>query len=149
MSRAVLVAVLAGACASPVHAPSPAIGQPIPPPPPGGGPRSGPPLGVFPPNATRVTGRVLAHAVKAAEHIDAQPAIEPGTRLDALTIQIQDARAARPDVAMGPAAGTIEVFSRDPLDPALVGKRIEAVITLTGTTRASRWLISDIRTLPD
>src|SRR5437773_7503151 len=58
-SRAVMVAVLAvGACASPVQAPARAVGQP----PPsgdgqGGGP--GPALGIYPPNATRVTAHVV------------------------------------------------------------------------------------------
>lgn len=130
-SRAVMVAVLAvGACASPVQAPVRAVGQP-PPPGDGQGGGPGPALGIYPPNATRVT----AHVVRQTDRT--------------LTIEIQNARQARPDVAMGPAVGTIDAVSRDPLDPSLTGRRIEAVISLVGDTQTSRWFISDIRTLPN
>jgi hypothetical protein len=147
MSRVMVAAVLAGACASPVaQAPPGAAGQPAPNA--GALPGPGPALGIYPPNATRVTARVLRRAVYAAESLPPRPYVPPGTTLYALTIEIQDARQARPDVAMGPAVGTIEAFSRDPLPADLVGQRIEATVTLAGDTRASRWLISDIRPLP-
>jgi hypothetical protein len=132
MWRAVLVAVVAvGACASPLQAPPFATGQPLPP---SGGAQPGrglPPLGVFPPNETRVVGRVLAATGSS------------------VTLEILDARPARPDIAMGPAVGTIDAVARDPIDRALVGRRIEAVLTLIGDTRSSRWLVTEIRTLPD
>ena len=122
-----MIAVLAGACASPVHAPSPAVGQPAPP---RGGGQPGPARGVFPPNATRVTAKVLQVSG------------------DTLTLEIEDARQAQPDVAMGPANGVIEAVSRDPLPAGLAGRRIDAIVTLTGDTLASRWFVSEIRTLP-
>jgi len=118
-----MVAVLAGACASPVDAPA----QPIPP---RGGGQPGPARGVFPENATRVTGIVQRIS---------------GTTL---TLEIQNARQATPDLPMGPAVGTIEATSREPLPAGLAGRRIEATVTLVGDTLASRWFISEIRTLP-
>jgi hypothetical protein len=96
----------------------------------GAQPGSGPALGIFPPNATRVTAKVQ----KVSD--------------DTVTLEILDARQARPDVAMGPAAGTIEAVSREPLPAGLVGRRIEATITLAGDTQASRWFISEIQSLP-
>ncbi len=120
-----MVAVLAGACASPVQAPA----QPAPP---RGGsqPGSGPARGVFPENATRVTAIVQKIS---------------GTTL---TLEIQDARQATPDLPMGPAVGTIDAVSREPLPAGLTGRRIEATVTLVGDTLASRWFIAEIRTLP-
>ena len=118
-----MIAVLAGACASPVHAPA----QPAPP---RGGGQPGTALGVFPPNATRVTARVQKVAG------------------DTVTLEIEDARQARDDMAMGPANGTIQAIAREPLPAALTGRHIEATVTLTGDTLASRWFVSDIRVLP-
>ncbi len=146
-----MVAVLAvGACASPV--PSPPRAESQAPPRPGGGaqPGRGPALGVFRENATRVTAIVRDQRTYAIDSLPPKPAVgEPGTSIQALTIEIQNARAARGDVPMGPAAGTIEAFSRDPLPAIAVGQRIEATVTLIGDTLASRWLISDIRILPN
>jgi hypothetical protein len=85
---------------------------------------------VFPENATRVTARVR------------------NVSGNTLTLEIQAARQARPDLPMGPAAGTIEAVSREPLPSGLAGRRIDATVTLVGDTQASRWLVSDIRTLP-
>ena len=116
MSRAVVVAALLGASASPVPALLPTAAQPA--------------LGVFPANATRVTAQVR----KVSGHT--------------LTLEIQDARPARSDQPMGPAAGTIEAVSPEPLPAGLAGRRIEATVTLVGDTQASRWLVSEIRTLP-
>jgi hypothetical protein len=118
-----MVAVLVGACASPAQAPA----QPMPP---GGGAQPGTALGVFPPNATRVIARV--------QQVSG----------DTLTLAIEDARQAQPDLPMGPANGTIQVVSRETLPAGLAGRRIEATVKLTGDTMASRWFVSDIRTLP-
>jgi len=104
---------------------------------------------VFPENATRVTATVLAQKTYRSDALPAYPYVgELPPTIDAVTIAIQDARPARPGVEMGPAVGTIEAFSRDPLPPGLTGQRIEATIVLAGDTLASRWFISDIRTLP-
>jgi len=131
-----MVAVLAaGAGAVPVDRTSSVLAQPA--------------LGVFPPNATRVVAKVLKHGTATAEYLPAQPEIAEGTTLDVLTLAIEDTRQARPDLPVGPATGTLEVSSRDRLSPALVGHHIEAILTIVGTTRASRWLISDIRPLPE
>ena len=118
-----MVAALVGACTSSVQAPA----QPAPP---GGGAPPGTALGVFPPNATRVTARVRQVSG------------------DTLTLEIEDARQARADLPMGPANGTIQVVSREPLPAGLAGRRIEATVSLTGDTQASRWFVSDIRMLP-
>ena len=118
-----MVAVLAGACASAVHAPA----QPAPP---RGGGQLGPALGVFPANASRVTATVRKVSG------------------NALTLEIQDVRQARADLPMGPAYGTIEAISREPLPAELAGRRIDATVTLVGDTQASQWFVSEIRTLP-
>ena len=125
MSRALVVAALLGASASPVPQ---AAAQPVPPR--GGGQPGGPALGVFPANATRVTAQVQ----KVSGHT--------------LTLEIQDARPARSDRPMGPAAGTIDAVSPEPLPAGLAGRRIEATVTLVGDTQSSRWLVSEIRALP-
>jgi len=126
-----MVAVLAaGACGPSFPSPGRTASQPLPP---RGAqqPGPGPARGVFPPNATRV----IATVQKVSG--------------DTLTLEILEARQARPDVAIGPAVGTIEAVSRGLLDPALAGRRIEAVVSIVGDTLASRWLISEIRPLPD
>ena len=43
---------------------------------------------------------------------------------------------------------TVEAFSCAPLASDLTGGKIEAILTLTGDTRGTRWWISGIRTLP-
>jgi hypothetical protein len=43
---------------------------------------------------------------------------------------------------------TVEAFSCTVMPPDLTGKRIEAVLTLAGNTRATRWWISHVRVLP-
>lgn len=116
-----MVAVLASACASPVHAQGP---------PRGGQPGGAEALGVYPENATRVT------------------AIVRRVSGDTLTLEILDARPAQPDRPMGPAVGTLEAVARERVDTALAGSRIEATVSLVGDTRASRWLVFDIRPLP-
>jgi len=93
--------------------------------------------------------KVLAQKTYRTDALPAYPYVgELPPTLDAVTIEIENARPARPGVETGPAVGTIEAFSRDPLPPGLTGRRIEATVTLTGDTLASRWFISEIRTLP-
>ena len=92
---------------------------------------------------------MLRQGSAAVAYLPSQPDIPDGTVLPSLTIEIQTARPARQDIAMGPATGVIEAYSSAPLPAGIVGRRIEAVVTLVGTTRASRWLISEIRTLPE
>ena len=134
MTQILVLAVLAlAACARPVHA----------------APGAGPALGVFPPNATLVTATVLGQGTTTADYLPAQPDIPAGTTLHSLTLDVQTARQARGDRPVGPAAGVIEVVSTQPIAGGLVGRRIEAELTLVGTTRASRWLISHIRPLPE
>ena len=142
MLRAAVVALLVGVSVSPAHASASA------PRPPRHGPTSGPALGVFPVNATRVTARVVARKTYAADALPDRPSIDAaGPSIEALTLEVQEARPARPDVAMGPAAGTLEAFSREPLPSIAIGQRIEATVTLVGDTQAHRWLISDVRVL--
>jgi hypothetical protein len=96
-----------------------------------------------------VTAKVVAQKTYRSESLPAYPYLgELPPTLDAVTIEIEHARPARPGVEMGPAVGTLEAFSRTPLPPGLTGQRIEATITLAGDTLASRWFISDIRTIP-
>jgi len=134
MARILVLAVFAvAACVGSVHAASGA----------------GPALGVFPANATLVTAKVMRQGTTTADYLPAQPDIPAGATLHSLTIDVQTARQARGDLAVGPAAGVIEVVSPQPIAAGLVGRRIEAEITLVGTTRASRWMISHIRPLSE
>jgi hypothetical protein len=96
-----------------------------------------------------VTATVVRQGTTVAEYLPAQPDVPAGMTLPSLTIEIQTASQARVDLPVGPAVGVIDVVSREPLPPALIGRRIDAEITLVGTTRASRWVISHIRALPD
>jgi len=104
---------------------------------------------VFPLSATHVTAKVLRQGSAPVAYLPSQPDIPDGTVLPTLTIEIEAARQAHQDIAMGPANGLIEAYSRAPVPVGIVGRRIEAVLTLVGTTRASRWLISEIRPLPE
>jgi hypothetical protein len=134
MAQILALAVLAlAACAGPVHA----------------APGAGPALGIFPPNATLVTATVMGQGTTTAVYLPSQPDIPAGATLHSLTIDVQTARQARGDLAVGPAAGVIEVVSPQPIAAGLVGRRIEAELTLVGTTRASRWMISHIRPLSE
>lgn len=128
VSRMLMTAALAATVSLVAAAPL-AVAQPAAP--------GAPALGIYPQNATRVTAHVLRQHTYATE-----PRY-------AVTLEIESARQARADLPMGPAAGTIEAFSREPLAAALAGRRIEAVVTITGDTLASRWLISDVRVLGD
>ena len=134
MTQILVLAVLAlAACARPVQA----------------APGAGPALGVFPSNATLVTATVMGQGTTTAVYLPSQPDIPAGATLHSLTIDVQTARQARGDLAVGPAAGVIEVVSPQPIAAGLVGRRIEAELTLVGTTRASRWMISHIRPLSE
>jgi hypothetical protein len=149
MFRTVMAAMFAvGAFTSPVQGPARAAGQASPP---RGGtqPGPGPALGVFPPNATRVVARVVAQKTYKADSLVGEPPVgAPGTTVDAVTLAIEQASQAQPEVPVGPAVGTIEAFSRAPLPRGLVGRHVEAIVTLAGNTLASRWFVSEIRPLP-
>ena len=80
---------------------------------------------MFPPNATEVTAKVLRQGSAAVAYLPSQPDVPDGTVLPSLTIEIETARPARQDIAMGPAAGVIEAYSRAPIPTGIVGRRIE------------------------
>jgi hypothetical protein len=97
-----------------------------------------------------VTARVITRKTYPVDSLPARPAISTqGRSVEALTLEIQEARQARPEVSVGPAAGTIEAFAPDPLPPVTAGQRIEATLVLIGDTQAHRWLVSDVRVLGD
>ena len=149
MTRLFLATALAvGASAGPLRPSGPVAAQPVAPPAPAAQPGR-PALGVFPPNATRVIAKVLRQGTTVAEYLPSQPDVPAGMTLPSLTIEIETAHQARADLPVGPAVGVIDVVSREPIPAVLIGRRIDAEITLVGTTRASRWVISHIRTLPD
>jgi hypothetical protein len=161
---AVLVPVLvvASGCAmphpSPALAHTRAIGEPsadCPPrrfatmpgaPGPAGAP---PPPGLVPSNASRVVADVLHYSVSPPPAPRDTPPVHPEHVRSSLTIIIL----ASADQSLGQSnlavpGSTVEALSCGALSPGLTGKRIEAILTLTGDTQGTRWWISNVRVLP-
>jgi hypothetical protein len=101
--------------------------------------------GKMPANASRVTARVLRHAVYPPGSIVARPPVRPTATVYSLTLEILSVDPGAPDATITAVPGTIEAFSYDPLSTELVGHEIQAVVALTGDTRATRWFITTIQ----
>ena len=114
---------------------------------PGGAP---PPPGRVPPNASRVVADVLKHSIWAPGTLgNAGPPVQPDQVLYTLSVSIISSAA--PTSAgrnLAWPGSTVEAFSCVPLASDLTGRKIEAILTLTGNTRGTRWWISNVRTLP-
>jgi hypothetical protein len=107
-----------------------------------------PALGEMPPNASRITAKVLMRSVwPPGSLVNSVPPVRPDRTLYSLTIELETSAPLSPSVSSLAESGTvIEVFSTEELLAALVGKHITATVRLTGTTGGTRWMISEIRT---
>lgn len=106
--------------------------------------------GPIPPNASRVVATVLGRAVRppgSLRHL--VPSVPSDRTLYTLTIRIHEAAPASPQLeSYAQPALTIETFSPEEPSPDLVGTRITATLTLTGSTDGVRWWIADVRAVP-
>jgi hypothetical protein len=115
-----------------------------------GGTSAPPPPGPVSPNASRVVADVLTRSVWAPGTLPVPPLPSNPERVVfsiRLTVVSSTAEAPEYDNKAFPGS-TIEAFSCDAIPAELVGTRIEAVLMLTGDTRATRWWISRIHPLP-
>jgi len=105
-----------------------------------------PPVGLIPPNGSRITATVRGRRVWPPGSLTGtRPAVRPNVTLYSLTLDVATAAPTAPTVEnMARPGEVIEAFSFDPLAEDLVGKTITAVVELTGTTLGTRWLISRI-----
>lgn len=106
-----------------------------------------PPLGIIPPNASRITATVVRQMTWPPGTLDnVRPPVRPNQTLYSLTITIETAEPEGSDVSsIAPVGTTIEAFSSAPFPADVTGKRIEATLKLMGDTQGSRWWISDLR----
>jgi hypothetical protein len=106
-----------------------------------------PPPSEVPANGSLVTATVLHFSTWPPGSLEGKlPIVFPDQTLDSLTVKIQTSQPANPlEKSLAVPGSTVEVFSRDRLSSDLVGKRIEAILQLTGDTRGVRWWISKVR----
>ncbi len=109
-----------------------------------------PPPGLVPPNGSRVVGDVLKRSIWAPGTLrNTLPPVHPDQVLYSLTVSIlSSAEQISGGRNLSWPGSTVEAFSCAPLASDLTGKKIEAILTLTGDTRGTRWWISNIRALP-
>lgn len=73
----------------------------------------------------------------------------PDRAVYSVTLSVMSSTAQAPEYEnLALAGSTVEAFSCHALPAELTGKRIEAILTLAGDTRATRWWVSHIRVLP-
>ncbi len=106
-----------------------------------------PPPSPVPPNASRVTASVLNYSVWPPGSLRGKV---PHLPLDqthySLMLEIHSSTPESPELdSLARPRITIEAFSANVLDSNLVGKKIQAILTLTGDTSGVRWLISNVR----
>jgi hypothetical protein len=110
-----------------------------------------PPPSPVPPNTSRITGTVLKHSVWPPGSLrHATPPLLSEDIVYSLALEVGTSRPERQG-AMGLAqsGSVIEVFSVSAgVTPDLIGKKIQATVTLTGDTRGTRWWLSDMSVLP-
>jgi hypothetical protein len=101
------------------------------------------------PNASLVTATVLKYSIWDAKLFkDKRPTVLPGQVLYSLIIEIESSAAVSAQLQhLAQVGATYEGFSVDPLGVDLFGKRIQAILKLTGDTRGVRWALSDILVL--
>ena len=106
--------------------------------------------GPVPANASHVVATVLERSVWRPGLLrQAVPPVPSGQIFYSLKIRIDEAAPVNPQMEGYARPGaTIEVFSSDEPTPDLVGKKITATLTLTGSTDGVRWWIADIRVVP-
>ena len=103
-----------------------------------------------PPNASRVTAIVRNHKVWPPGALgNAEPIVAPDARFWSVQLELLTAMEGERGAAhLAEPSRTVEAFSDQPISADLVGKRIAATLTLTGSTTGARWMIKDFNGLP-
>jgi hypothetical protein len=104
----------------------------------------------IPPNTSQIMARVIKRSVWPPGSLaNVVPAVRPDRTMYSVTIQIETSAPAIPSVSsLAQVGSVIEAFSSEKLPEELVGKKIGAVLELTGNTQGTRWVISEIRVDP-
>ena len=106
-----------------------------------------PPRQVFP-NGSRITGTVHKYSVWPPGSLKGKkPPVPLDQTLYSFSVEVLSSVAESPELEnyAWRTGIVIEAFSAEPLAPDLVGKKIEATLTLTGATDGMRWYISNVR----
>ena len=106
-----------------------------------------PPRQVFP-NASRITGTIHKYSVWPPGSLKGKkPPVPPDQTLYSFRLEVLTSDRVSPELGSHawPPGIVIEAFSAEPLSPDLVGKQIEATLTLTGDREGVRWFISNVR----
>ena len=107
----------------------------------------GPPPAPVRPNASRITGNVLKYSVWPPGSLKGKkPPVPPDQTLYSFRLEILTSDRVSPELGhhAWPPGIVIETFSTEALSPDLVGKKIEAILMITGDTDGMRWFISNI-----
>jgi len=109
-----------------------------------------PPPAPVPPNASHITATVLARAVWPPGALrDTLPPVPLDQLLYSVRVEMHTAAAEQAELASyAQPESVLAAFSSEALASDLVGKRMRAVLTLTGDTRGVRWWIAHIQVLP-
>jgi hypothetical protein len=106
------------------------------------------PPGRVPPNASRIVGTVLKYTVWSPEALQkAIPPVSTDQPLYSVTLQILASEAESSVVdSLAMPGSVIEAFSPTPFTADIVGKRIHAIIRMTGDTNGAHWDIANVTT---
>ena len=106
--------------------------------------------GAVPPNASRVTATVLARKVWPHGSLEnVRPLVPPTETLHSIDLKILASQFSVPNLSHLAAVGdTLTVFSQEEIPADIVGQKIEANITLTGSTEGTRWMLQNFKSLP-
>ena len=79
----------------------------------------------------------------------AQPRVPADQPLFSVELQVTSAQPAAENLSsLAEAGATLEVFSARPFPDGIVGKSVDATITLTGTSEGVRWMLQTLSPLP-
>ena len=103
-----------------------------------------------PENASRVTAVVRNHKVWPPGTLgNAEPIVAPDATFWSVQLELLSATEGKPGAAhLAEPSRAVEAFSDQPISAELIGKRIAATLTLTGSTTGARWMIKDFQELP-
>lgn len=118
-------------------------------------PATPPPAAPVPPNASRIIATVRNSMIWPP---GSRPDVTPPTLSDetladrtlySATVEILAADPTQPGLeSMAQPGVVVEAFSLEELVPDLVGKKIAAILQLTGDTHRVRWWISQVQVVP-
>lgn len=105
--------------------------------------------GGVPPNASRVTAVVVAHKVWPPGSLtNVRPLVSPTDTFHSVDLKILTSEFGVPNLShLAPVGQTLSVFSGKTIPDDIVGKKIEANITLTGSTEGTRWMLQSFALL--